>query len=54
MQNIKTIFLDWNGTICNNVFGEQLNNSTTKDIFEKIIKKINDCKKTIEELERFA
>lgn len=45
MQNIKTIFLDWNGTICNNVFGEQLNNSTTKDIFEKITKSlfVNNC-----------
>lgn len=38
MQAIKTIFLDWNGTICNNVFWEQLNNSTTKEIFDKITK----------------
>ena len=45
MQNIKTIFLDWNGTICNNVFWEQLDNGTTKDIFEKITKSlfVNNC-----------
>ncbi len=45
MQNIKVIFLDWNGTICNNVFWEQLNNDTTKNIFNKITKSlfINNC-----------
>ncbi len=38
MDSIKTIFLDWNGTICNNVFWQQLNNNSTKEIFEKIKK----------------
>ena len=38
MNSIKTIFLDWNGTICNNVFWQQLDNSSTKEIFEKIKK----------------
>ena len=38
MESIKTIFLDWNGTICNNVFWQQLDNNSTKEIFEKIKK----------------
>ena len=38
MNSIKTIFLDWNGTICNNVFWQQLDNNSTKEIFEKIKK----------------
>ena len=38
MNSIKTIFLDWNGTICNNVFWQQLDNDSTKEIFEKIKK----------------
>lgn len=38
MDSIKTIFLDWNGTICNNVFWQQLDNNSTKEIFEKIKK----------------
>ena len=38
MDSIKTIFLDWNGTICNNVFWQQLDNDSTKEIFEKIKK----------------
>ena len=38
MNSIKKIFLDWNGTICNDVFWQQLDNSGTKEIFEKIKK----------------
>lgn len=40
MNNIKTIFLDWNGTICNNVFWEQLNSENTKELFDKITKSL--------------
>lgn len=40
MDSIKTIFLDWNGTICNNVFWQQLDNDSTKEIFEKIKKSL--------------
>lgn len=45
MQNIKVIFLDWNKTICNNVFWQQLNNETTKEIFDKITNClfVNNC-----------
>lgn len=37
MQNIKTIFLDWHGTICKNVFWEHLK-SENKNLFDTINK----------------
>lgn len=36
-QGLKTIFLDWHGTICEDLFWGQLNNSKTKNIFDSII-----------------
>lgn len=36
MDNIKTIFLDWDGTLSNNVFWESLRQPKTKYMFDKI------------------